>query len=158
MEVKQRYSDERININTLEKALDALDSVGCSCNGACLMNTGLSGGAYSVLVYDALVYHPNFEQFIERPETPRKLQNFLYRLFDPFLYKDDKRVRSIISVHQFTPEEFKEWEHEDTSAMKLFQLTMLLYLRSELTNEAKRTLKGQSDSTRSIEGTEFCLD
>lgn len=160
MEVKSRHTGEITKIESLENALEALSDVGCCCNGAYLIDeTKLGGGAYSVFVYNALIYTPTHEQFIERPSEPKKLEKFLYELFDPYLFKNDNRIRSVIKVHEYKPEEIPQWEREGRDR-RLYQLTMLLYIEKKhfQKKEARRKLCSQSDSVDSTGVWEFCLD
>jgi hypothetical protein len=164
MQVKERSSDKITEIASLEKALIALGDAGCSSNQAYLIDdTRFGEESYSVLAYNGLLFNPSFEQTIERPETPRELENWLYELFDPFLYKDvGMGIRSAINVHQVTADELKGSYLKDlqkkSPQIAILQLTMLLYLGNKQVEEAEKTLKRYSDSTRRINGTGFCLD
>jgi hypothetical protein len=143
-------------IDTIEKAIDTLDDCGCCLNGAYLIgNTQLGGDVYCILLYNASLYNPSYEQCIERPENPSELKNFLHKVFDPFLYNEDDRVRSVIDVCEVP--EFNLFT-KTPSNRKMLQLEMILYFDKEYKEGIEKTLDKVSDDTKKSEVTEFCLD
>jgi len=153
---KYRFSTETERVDTIEKAIETLDDCGCCLNGAYLIgDTQLGGGAYCILIYDACLYNPSYEQFIERPRDSIELKNFLYKVFDPFLYKDDRRIRSVIDVCEVP--EFNLFT-TPTPNKKMLQLEMILYFDKKYKEGIEKTLDKVSDDTKKREVTEFCLD
>ena len=153
---KYLYSSKTERVDTIEKAIETLDDCGCCLNGAYLIgDTKLGGNAYCILIYNASLYNPSYEQYIERPENPTELKNFLYKVFDPFLYKEDNRIRSIIDVHEVP--EFHLFKTTPSSE-NMLQLEMILYFDKNYKEGIEETLNKVSDDTTKIEVTEFCLD
>ena len=70
MELVNRHNEERVQIDSLEKALEVLDGIGCSSNSAYLINSKLDGGnAYSILVYEATLYPNNWVRSYDIPKN-----------------------------------------------------------------------------------------
>ena len=157
MELGNRHNKERVQINSLEKALDVLDGIGCASNSAYLINSKLDGGAYSILVYEATLF-PN--RGVRKYDIPKNriLNSFLFEIFDSYLYKPSFGTpRSQINVDEVTEENVERFKHIRLEK-GTFYLTMLLYFKKEHSKEISRVLKSYSDSTRRIGAVEFCLD
>tara|TARA_Y100000310_G_scaffold316956_1_gene369287 strand:- start:7317 stop:7781 length:465 start_codon:yes stop_codon:yes gene_type:complete len=154
MEVKSLHTGGVTPIESIGDAITALSDMGCAINGAYLMETELGGGAYAVFHYHALLREPNFEQIIERPSEPSALREWITELFDPFLYKANHMVRSVVDVHEYSMDEVPDFVKAD----RLFQLTLNLYLDNSHLHEAHTNLTASADDSRRIRGWEYCLD
>ena len=152
---KYLYSSETERVDTIEKAVETLDDCGCCLNGAYLIgDTRLGGGTYCILIYEASLFNPSHEQYIERPRDATGIKNFLYKIFDPFLYKNDHRIRSVIDIREVPEINF----FDKPTGRKMLQLEALLYFDKKYKEGIEKALNRESDDTRKIEVTEFCLD
>ena len=156
--VIQTPSGKTITVDSVRKAVDVLDGIGCCLNGACIMNNEMMHYSFSTLAYNAVIGFPSYERSIDTPEDPVALREFLYEVFDPFLYKKDYTLRSVIDVREFTQKEIRKYEPHNNVSKRMFQLTMLMYLKNKFTEDARQELRKQSDSAWDIHGTEYVLD
>jgi hypothetical protein len=143
---KYLYSSKTERVDSIEKAIETLDDCGCCLNGAYLIgDTQLGGGAYCILLYNASLYNPSYEQYIERPIDPDELKNFLYKVFDPFLYRNDNRIRPVIDVCEVP--EYNLFTNTPSSK-KMLQLEMILYFDKKYKEKIEQTLDKVSDDTK----------
>jgi hypothetical protein len=99
--LKPKVEGEPMVIDTLEKAIDALNELGLCMNWA--VATGVKDHPRVVLVYEGWTYRHSFERFVELPfdeESPQfasLFQKLLSKIFAPFVLNDDV-ARNLISV------------------------------------------------------------
>ena len=146
MKVKARLSYGEIEIKSIEDAITAFLNMGDSNNAAVLIRRP---GKSSMLTYEGLARSEpsGFKKY----GVNQDYEDFLYDLFDQFVYRDDFSKQSVIRVHKFSIDEQRRSEYA-------IQITLLLYLKNEFVDAAEKCLKKQADSAAKTDATIFYLD
>ena len=144
-------------IDTLEKAIDALDELGLCMNWAVV--TGVKGHPRVMLIYEGWTYRYTYERFVELPfdndseKFEADLKELLEKIFAPFVVLEDSVARNLISVTK-NPE-----EKEDC-----YFVTLLLMFFEERDKEGEKlktiqeALDKVDDGHNDISGNIYWLD
>jgi hypothetical protein len=142
----ETYKGEKEDIKSLTDALGALKDLGASLDGAFVLDDAHD---YTIVLYDANL--GGFGVRLKSPDTEAGLEQFLFQLFEPFLFKQDSDLILPIVSHA-------KVEKHTPSPYNIFKTSMVLYLRKEFSPELHDTLKKQADNIDKVEITHYTFD